>query len=203
MPKKKAKVPKLKHTHKTHLMLIGTVIIAVFVIIVSWSWLREVYYSYQTESAFSTQLNNLRDPLNTFGYKGINSVTSICKTEMIAQYSTAQLICESSLNKYVIIGNNQSAKNNFIAKAKELDQLLSKYGWTEDKNAAPTIANWFQEITSGKDYLTDEGAYRTGGGSSCSIDFFVAYSNPSPPAFNLEIGCNSPVLKKFANEVIF
>lgn len=183
-------------------MLIGIIVLAVLVVIVSWSWLREVYYGYEAESAFSTQLTDLRGPLNTLGFRNINSATSICRTETIAGYSKPQLNCASSLNKYVVIGTSLSAKNNFVAQANKLDQLLKQYGWTEDKNVTPTIAEWFEGITSGKDYYPDDGAYLTSGNTNCSMDFFVAYSNPGPPAFNLAMGCSSPVLKKYADTII-
>ena len=184
-------------------MLTGIIVIAVFVVISSWSWLKEVYYGYEAESAFSTQLTNLRGPLNIFGFRSINSVTSICRSELFVQYSSPQLNCVSSISKYTVIGNSPISKNNYITQAKQLDQLLKQYGWTEDRNATPTIADWFEGITSGKDYYPDEGAYLTSGHTTCSMDFFVAYSSPSPPAFNLEMGCSSPVIKKFASSIIF
>jgi len=186
-----------------HLIYIATGVLVILFAVISCVWVKELYYAHEAKSSFSNQLTNLRDPLNTFGFNGITSEHAKCLNESVYLYNTKQLQCTSSYDAYVVIGTSQVAKNNFVAKAAELDQLLKKYGWTETANATPNIADWFQGITSGKDWLPDEGAYRNVGKTSCALDFMLAFSNPKPPAFNLQMACSSPRLTKLANEMIF
>lgn len=156
-------------------------------------------YGNDAKASFNTELSTL-GPLSTFGLKKTSN--SKCITEAISQYNKPQLQCSVSEDPYIVIGKSVSSKNHFVAQAAKLDNLLKKNGWTETANATPTIKQWFEGITSGKDWYPDEGAYKNIGASHCSIDFFLAFSNPKPPAFNLQASCTAPILQKYKNQLL-
>jgi hypothetical protein len=177
------------------------VFILVIALVLCWSNIKRIYYGHQASSAFSTALTNLRSPLNTFGFQNIEGTSSKCVDESIYGYATLRLQCSAMHQAYVVIGNNPVQKNSFVAKAEELDMLLKQSGWTENGNTTPTIGQWFQGITSGKDWYSDEGAYENVGNQHCGLDFFVAYSSPKPPAFTLQLACSSPRLQKIETDL--
>lgn len=159
----------------------------------------KIRYGFEASHAFDEEVSTLSQPLLTFGIK--KNMPSKCDMEQIYQYATPQLQCSVSENPYTLIGGSQTAKSRFVQQAGKLDALFEQNGWTETKNMTPSIRQWFQGITSGKDWYTDDGAFKNIGNSHCSVDFFVAFSNPKPPAFTMQTSCSAPVLQKYKNQL--
>src|ERR1700722_12190089 len=133
--------PKKEHRAKKDyvilVLVLGIIAIAIALI---WSHFRYEYYKYQSRTAFSNEIKSLKDPLDTLGFNGVTNEPTKCSSETIYGYSKPQLQCITTHSAYVVLAQNQNSKNTFVAKATELDQLLSQNGWTETRNAAPSIS---------------------------------------------------------------
>lgn len=159
----------------------------------------KVRYGYQARSAFGSELTALKTPFATLGIT--KAPRSTCTQEAIYGYGKLQLQCTVYVNKYVVIGSSAANKARFVTAAGQLDSALKQNGWTENENVTPTMRQWFQGITSGKDWYADEGAYKNTASAHCSMDFMLAFSNPRPPAYTLQMSCDSPVLQKVKTDL--
>lgn len=201
---KAKKAKKLKHGWKSWLIIVSLIVIigGCLGAYTSRDHLKRIYYGYKARSTLSSQTEKLSGSLSKLGFKNAD-VVSKCTEELIFGYTTRQLQCVAERQNYVVIGTDATVKANFIAKAQALDTLLKNNAWTTTSNSASTLGEWFQGITSGKDYSTDIDSVRNSGDTHCSLSFNVAYSNPKPPAFEIRMACSSPVLEKVKNDVLF
>jgi hypothetical protein len=191
------------HSWKPWIIILLVVIIGGSIgIYASRNWIKHVYYGYEARATLNSQTEKLSSSLSTLGLKGA-SVTSKCTEESVFGYTTPQLQCIAGRQNYVVIGTDATSKANFADKAQEMDALLKSNGWVTTSNSASTLGEWFQGITTGKDYSTDIDSVRNSGNTHCSLVFNVAYSNPKPPAFVVRMSCSVPVLEKVKDNPTF
>jgi len=183
-------------------ILILIILVAGSTIYASRDSIKRVYYGYKSRAALGSQIKTLSSSLATLGISNAK-VASKCSEESVFGYSIPQLQCVSERQNYIVIGANAASKTNFTSKAQELDSLLKSDGWVTTSNSATTLGQWFQGITTGKDYSTDIDSVRNNGNTHCSLVFKVAYSNPQPPAFEIRMSCSVPVLEKVKDYATF
>jgi len=177
------------------IILLLVLLLAVAAYLVNLQKAKQIYFGYESRAAFASEVKKLRDPLNTLGFSGVNKRPSHCTKNAIYFGSESTPIeCTTAYQKYVVIGKDTSTKNLFNSKAAELDSLMKQNGWTVKSYAAPSLTAWFQGVLAGKDYYPDIGGYKNTAHAHCGFDINVAYSNPKPVAFNIQMHCDSPAL---------
>jgi hypothetical protein len=155
--------------------------------------IKRIYYGSVTRSAYHKEYKNLQPALEGLGLNENKNAKSSCEIEEIATdgiNASKVLFCGLQTDNYVeITGMN---KQKLLDAAKQLDELTSKNGGKLQTNIDTTFNKYITDITNGVDYNPDFGATFVRDDYLCSIHFNVAYSNPKPPAYSIQFGCNSP-----------
>jgi hypothetical protein len=165
------------------------------------AWVERVYYGYKARTSYQAEAKKLNSPSGVLGLSN-KSLPSKCLYESTYDYVSPQLQCVVEFQNYVVIGDNAQSQAAAVGAAKTLDAVLKKDGWTTTSNSAASLSEWFQGITSGKDYSTDIDSVMNSKSTHCSLVYNVAYSNPKPPAFEVRMACASPILQKVKNEAL-
>ncbi len=184
-------------TQKKRIMLIGFGILVVIIILAvalgGINKVRQIYYGHITREAYSKEYKNLQSALEHLGLIEDKNIKSTCNIDEVATdgFNTEKvLLCGVNTQSHVVITepNKEEVKNA----AKELDELVAKNNGRLQTNIDTTFSKYVTDISNGIDYHPDFGAVFVRDDYLCAISFNVAYANPSPPAYLVQFGCNSP-----------
>jgi len=153
--------------------------------------IKHIYYEHQARHALSDQNDKLGKPLEALGFTNIQKSTS-CENS----YGSNQIFnCVTELRSTKVFGDHAS-QSKAIAAATQLSANLKQNGWHQGNYE---VGNWFKDVLNKVDYNADAYHYKYFGKTFCVLDFFVAYSNPQPPAVNAVLSCTTPVLNPPVN----
>lgn len=154
---------------------------------------KRVYYGNVTRNAYHKEYKNLLPALEGLGLKESKDATSSCKIEGIATDGvnvSNVLFCGIQTDNYVEI--TEANKQKILEAAGQLDELAASNGGKVQTNIDTTFSKYIVDIANGIDYHPDFGATFVRDNYLCAVHFSVAYSNPKPPAYAIQFGCNSP-----------
>lgn len=152
--------------------------------------IKKIYYHNKATSALSTENRKLGEPLKTLGFTDIEQPAPVCQYMKKYGYEGNPLDCTAGLKSYKVFSDDAS-KSQAINAAQKLSGLLQQNGWHQGDDE-DEVGKWFQDVLNGVDYRADAYHYKYFGNTFCILDFFVAYSNPNPPAVNTELRCTVP-----------
>ncbi len=162
--------------------------IALFLVFGGVDKTKKAYYGYKSRSALSNESRKLGDPLRALGFTNIEGGKSICQHMEKAGYTGKPLDCTTELKSYVVFADDAS-KTKAIGAAEKLSSSLKQNGWQQGNYE---VGKWFKDVLNKVDYNPDAYHYKYFGNTFCVLDFFVAYSNPKPPAVNADFRCTVP-----------
>lgn len=173
-------------------LLISAVVFAVFIALFlslgSVDRAKRLYYAQKAEASLSDENKKLNEPLTALGFTNIEGGNATCQYMEIAEYSRNTLECTAELKSYAVF-SDESSKNKAITASENLSKLLVQNGWQQGQYE---VSKWFKDVLNKVDYNPDAYHYKYFGKTFCVLDFFVAYSNPSPPAVNVLFRCTTP-----------
>jgi hypothetical protein len=149
---------------------------------------KKVYYGYKTRSALSKENKDLGEPLKALGFTNIEGGKSICEHIEKFGYTGKPLDCTAILKSYQVF-SDETSKTKAVTAATKLSSALKQRGW---KQGNYEVGTWFKDVMSGVDYNADAYYYKYVDKTFCVLDFFVAYSNPKPPAVSVQFRCTVP-----------
>lgn len=187
---------KLKRQSKPKALIIVAILlvaIMAFFALGGISKTKRIYYGYVVRQAYHKEYGNLGSALEGLGVNENKDIKSKCEVTEIATdgVNTSEvLFCGLQTDNYVEI--TESNKQQVLNAAKQLDELTTKNGGKLQTNIAATFSKYLSDIANGVDYNPDFGATFVRGNYLCAVHLNVAYSNPKPPAYSIQFGCNSP-----------
>lgn len=161
--------------------------------------IKRIYYGYKVRAALDAENQKLKEPLKLLGFTNIEGGDSTCEYAEKYGYPGLPLDCRADLRSYMVF-NDEAQKERTISAAEELSKLLEANGWKRGSSDYE-ISKWFKDVTSGTDWNADAYHYKYFDNTYCVLDFFVAYSNPKPPAVNAVFLCNTPELHPFIPDI--
>ncbi|MEO6761103.1 MAG: hypothetical protein ABI220_01850 [Candidatus Saccharimonadales bacterium] len=170
------------------IILAVVIILALFFTLGGVSKIKKIYYGHKSRSALSSESKKLGDPLKSLGFTDIKGSNSLCQYTHKANYSGKMLGCITELKSYTVFPNKTS-KDSAILAASKLSAALEKDGWHRGNYE---VGEWFKDVLNGVDYNPDAYQYKYSGNTFCVLDYFVAYSNPKPPAVSVTFSCTTP-----------
>lgn len=153
----------------------------------------KVYYGHVTRSAYHREYKNLQPALERMALNENKDAASSCKVEAIALDGvnvSDVLFCGLHTDNYVEI--TEANKHQILSAAAQLDELSGQYGGRVQTNIDTTFGDYVEDIANGVDYNPDFGATFVRDNYLCAVRLNVAYSNPAPPAYSIQFGCNAP-----------
>lgn len=190
---KKLKKVEINKKRLAILVGVGAVVISVgwFLSVGGLNKIKLAYKGYQIRSTYNEEYGNLVGSLTKFGLTDSKVEESQCTEEELHDQGVV-MMCSANQNHYTVVGHEQSEKDAFKASAKQLDEQLALTGWKTHSNTAENFEEWVSEVVDGVDYNTDILASKKTRDGYCTMQLTVAYSNPAPPAVNLNANCQSP-----------
>lgn len=185
-------------TNKLKLLIFSTLLIVVasvglFFMLGGTENARRIYYGHVVRQAYHNEYGNLGSALEGLGLSENKSIKSVCEAEEVATdgiNASTVLFCALQNEAYVeVTGTNT---DSLIKAAEQLDDLTSKYNGVMYENTGPTFSKYISDITNGVDYHPDFGATFVRDNYLCEVHMNIAFSNPKPPAYSIQFGCNSP-----------
>lgn len=155
--------------------------------------IKRIYYGHVTRSAYHKEYENLQLALGGLGLNENRDASSSCEIEEIATDGinvSKVLFCGLQTDNYIEI--TDANKQKILNSAKQLDELTSKNNGKMQTNIDTTFSKYLTDIANGIDYHPDFGATFVRDNYLCAVHLNVAYSNPTPPAYSIQFGCNSP-----------
>lgn len=149
---------------------------------------KRIYYGYKSRTALSNENKKLGEPLKALGFTSIEGGNSVCQYFEKFGYENKPLDCTTTLKSYQVFSDD-AAKSRAAEAAGTLSRLLKQNGWQQGNYE---VGKWFQDVTNKVDWNPDAYHYKYFDDTFCMLDFFVAYSNPNPPAVNAEMRCTVP-----------
>ena len=152
------------------------------------SSLNNFMVKHNTQKTFTREYNALGKPLTLLGFENIES-TTVCSEA--SNYSCVVT------NKAYMPFDTQTKKDTAVDVADKLSSQLQSQGWTQREDQELQVKQWFKDVLSGKDWYPDAYAYKQVANTYCTLDFFVAYANPSTPAIQAVYECSNPATVPF------
>ncbi|HWZ65316.1 MAG TPA: hypothetical protein VNX65_00795 [Patescibacteria group bacterium] len=147
-----------------------------------------LYYGYKSRVILLAENKRLGKPLVALGFTNVEGGQPICQYIEKHGYTGKTLDCTAELTGYKTFTDSTS-KARAIDAAQKLSIALNKNGWHQGNYE---VGKWFKDVLGNVDYNPDAYSYKYSGNTFCTLDFFVAYSNPRPPAVNVKFRCTAP-----------
>ncbi|HSW79285.1 MAG TPA: hypothetical protein VLG47_00740 [Candidatus Saccharimonadales bacterium] len=181
------------------LLLLAILVVSIFLFFSNGgpASVRRIYYGYVVRNAYHKEFKNLQPAMEGLGLYENKNIKSACKIEDIATDGinvSKHLFCGLQSDNYVVI--TSANKQTILDAAKQLDSLSAQYGGRMYTNTGPTFSKYFTDTANGVDYNADFGSTFVRGNYLCEVHMNVAFSNPKPPAYSIQFGCNAPRVTK-------
>jgi hypothetical protein len=156
---------------------------------------KELYYAHKARTVLAQENLLLKNPLRKLGFTSITRGDN----ENCIDYSTFivsslpggpvdKIQCSAEIKSYKVF-DNENDVNKAVEAAQEISLLMEQNGW---KRGNYELGTWFKGVLNKADYSPDAYHYKYVDDKFCVIDFFVAYSNPKPPAVQAIFTCTTP-----------
>ena len=153
--------------------------------------IKKMYYSRKVMRAFNDEKNKLGPSITGLGLTDTKKLEPECKEIEKTGESNKSINCTVTYNKATTY-DSADAVSKALGNAKILSQQLSSQGWVKGNY---DIDQWFSEVLNKVDYNPDATFERLNNNTLCVLQFTVAYSNPKPPAVNVNYSCSTPETK--------
>jgi len=142
------------------------------------------------QATLDQESSKLQDPLARLGFNSVTK-TSACHLQL-AQSIHTQVDCSVVKQAYAQLPSGAAAVANTQKQAALLQTQLLAEGWRSGSNGV-TLSGLINGTAKGVDYSPDAYYEKVVGGTDCTFDTMIAYSNPHPPALRSSLACDKTV----------